>query len=68
MVKWTKIYASSLQHEAEIVKMVLVGEGVFATIINKQDTSYHFGEYEVYINDVDAEIATQIINDNVNFS
>lgn len=68
MVKWTKIYASSLQHEAEIVKMVLVGEGVFATIINKQDTSYHFGEYEVYINDTDTEIATQIINDNVNFS
>ena len=68
MVKWTKIYSSSLQHEAELVKMVLVGEGVFATIINKQDTSYHFGEYEVYINERDTETATQIINENVNLS
>jgi hypothetical protein len=46
---WVCIYSTEASYLAEIVKDVLQEHDIDAVIINKQDTNYHFGLLEIYV-------------------
>jgi hypothetical protein len=46
---WVKIYSSSKQYEVEIISGMLEENGIESVIMNKQDSIYLFGEYELYV-------------------
>ena len=55
--QWSLIYATTQPIEAEMVKQMLMSNGIEAVVINKRDSSYlTFGEAELY---VEAENATK---------
>ena len=62
--EWVKIYTSHQFFKSEIVKQVLVDQEIEAVIINKQDSSYKFGEVEVHIHQSDFQKALEIILQN----
>ena len=59
--EWVKIYTSNQFFKSEIVKQVLVDNEIEAVIVNKQDSSYKFGEVEVHIRQEDFQKALEII-------
>jgi hypothetical protein len=58
---WVKIYSTSANYNAELLKGLLMENGISAIIINKQDSSYLFGELELYVMPDDAIQAKHII-------
>lgn len=61
---WVKIYTSSQFFKSEIVKQVLIDHEIDAIILNKQDSSYKFGEVEVHIHQDNFDKALAIIIEN----
>ncbi len=45
MKNWRKIFESPSQHRAQIVQSVLQTYSLPAVIVNKKDTTYHFGPF-----------------------
>ncbi|AEI49396.1 putative signal transducing protein [Runella slithyformis] len=64
---WEKVFETSFQHRAEIAREYLEQQGISAVIINKQDSSYHFGKCELYVPVKDAIIAKTIIVNEISF-
>ena len=60
---WTKIRTYSNTIEAEIVKQMLEENNIPAVILNKQDSSYHFGRIELYVNESDKIQALELTDD-----
>lgn len=58
---WVKIYTSNDFYKAEIVRQVLIDHEIEAVMMNKQDTSYKFGEVQVHIPNIHFEEALEII-------
>ena len=56
-----KVYVSGKLYEAELIVGLLSNNNIEATIVNKQDGRYLFGEVEVYVAAEDAEKAKEII-------
>jgi len=46
---WVCIYTTKVSYLAEIAKDLLHENEINAVIINKQDTNYHFGVLEVFV-------------------
>jgi hypothetical protein len=61
---WVKIYTSNQFFKSEIVKQVLIDHEIDAIVLNKQDSSYKFGEVEVHINQENFDKALAIILEN----
>ena len=61
---WVKIYTSNQFFKSEIVKQVLIDQEIEAVLLNKQDSSYKFGEVEVHIQKADFNKALEIILQN----
>ncbi|AYQ34070.1 MULTISPECIES: DUF2007 domain-containing protein [Runella] len=64
---WEKIFETSFQHRAEIVREYLEQQSISGVVINKQDSSYHFGKYELYVPLKDAIIAKTIVENEISF-
>jgi hypothetical protein len=64
---WEKVFETHFQHQAEITKDLLEQQDIAAVIINKQDSSYHFGRYELYVPLKDAIIAKTIVVNEISF-
>lgn len=64
MDNWEKVYITGQLHQAEIVKAVLEDHDIEASIIDKRDSSYLFGDAEVYVQQKDAAEARRIITEN----
>jgi type III secretory pathway lipoprotein EscJ len=64
MKDWEKIYIAGQLHQAEIVKAVLEDHEIEASIIDKRDSSYLFGDAEVYVQQKDVAEARRIITEN----
>lgn len=62
--EWVKIYTSNQFFKSEIVKQVLIDHEIEAVLLNKQDSSYKFGEVEVHIQQADFNKALEIILQN----
>lgn len=58
---WIKIYSTGVAYKAEILKGLLIENNIDAVIINKKDSSYGFGELELYVNADDVVKAKHII-------
>lgn len=50
MKDWVCIYTSQKLQEAEIINGLLTFNEINSVVVNKQDSSYMFGEFEVYVN------------------
>jgi len=61
---WSKIYITNLFHRAEIVIAVLEDHGIEASMIDKRDSSYLFGDIEVFVHAANIEQAKKIILEN----
>lgn len=59
---WTKIKTYSRAIEAEIVKQMLEENGILAVVLNKQDSSYHFGKIELYVQENMKQQALDLID------
>lgn len=67
MENWNKVFATSKFHEAEIVKAVLEKHDIQAVVLNKKDSSYHWGQFEVHVKKDSILKAIKIIQDDVRF-
>jgi hypothetical protein len=56
------VYSAGDEAEAGIIKGLLESNGIEATIISHHDSVYKIGEVEVYVNEDDAPLALEIIN------
>lgn len=61
---WIKIYTSTDFYKAEIVRQVLIDHEIEAVLMNKQDTSYKFGEIHVNVPSAHSQEALEIISQN----
>ncbi len=61
MEGWTCIFTSAYIHEIELLRGILEDHQIKAIVVNKQDSSYLFGEIELYVSVEDAFNAIQII-------
>ena len=59
---WVKVYSATQVYLAEITKSVLEDEGIDAVVVNKKDSSYLFGECEVYVRKENALNALNLIS------
>jgi len=58
---WTHIYSTSAEPEAEMLKGLLMDNGIETVLINKKDSVYLFGEIEIYVKAEDAMLARQLL-------
>ena len=65
MNKWQKVFADQLEHRAEIVRAVLEQEGLNPVLVNKKDSTYHLGQFEVHVEVMNVLRAIKIINDDI---
>ncbi|MBN2776620.1 MAG: DUF2007 domain-containing protein [Bacteroidales bacterium] len=54
------VYATGTEYLAELLKQILEENNITALVINRQDSSYHFGDIEVYVNAEDLFRAKEI--------
>jgi hypothetical protein len=59
---WVKL-ASTSANQAEMIRVQLVAHGVNAIVINKQDSSYLFGEAEVFVPHDEVILAKRILDE-----
>lgn len=67
MENWEVVYKSSVVYQAEIVKGVLEEHNIPSIIINKKDSNYHFGHFEIMVNRDQIIKAIKIIKDDIQF-
>lgn len=63
--KWKKVMVTEISSKAEISRMVLENNGVQAVLLNKKDSSYLLGVFEVYVPVDQAAFAMQILNNEI---
>ena len=56
-----KVYDAGKLYEAELIVGLLLNNNIEATVINKRDSQYLFGEVEVHVTAKDFEKAKEII-------
>lgn len=61
---WTKIYTTSDPIKAELIKQLLEENDIEAVLLNKQDSSYLFGEVQVMVLESNSLKAQQIVINN----
>ncbi len=67
MSNWQKVYTTTVNHQAEIVKGVLEANAIPAVVMNRKDSSYHFGHFEVLVPADKNMEALKIIADEIDF-
>ena len=67
MENWVSVFNTQKFHEAEIVKAVLEDNDIPTIVLNKKDSSYHFGAFEVHVKKDCVLRAIKIIQDDVRF-
>ncbi|MGK6350503.1 DUF2007 domain-containing protein [Parapedobacter sp. DT-150] len=48
---WVKLLTTAHPAQAEMTKQMLEEHGLHSVIINKQDSSYRFGQVELYVHE-----------------
>lgn len=67
MDKWQKVFTSDFPYRAEIVKAVLEDNNLSPVLIDKKDTVYRIGHYEVHVAPENVLKAIKIIKDDICF-
>ncbi|MFY0252973.1 DUF2007 domain-containing protein [Chitinophaga sp. 30R24] len=66
---WVKIFSSDKPFEAEIVKGMLLGNGIEAILLNRQSSSYNItlpGQVELYVHASVEETAKNLVHQHNN--
>lgn len=63
MSNWNSVFKTNIQHQAEIVKAILLDSEIDAVLLNQKDSSYHFGNIEVKVEQSNVIKALKIIGD-----
>lgn len=58
---WIKLFVTNNLIQAEITKQMLEEHEVPAVVINKQDSSYRFGQVELYVHESTELIARELL-------
>ncbi|MFY0602233.1 MAG: hypothetical protein JXR03_21335 [Cyclobacteriaceae bacterium] len=67
MSKWQKVYQDQLEYRVEIVRAVLEDRGFQPVMVNKKDSNYQFGHFEVQVSPDNVIRALKIINEEIKF-
>lgn len=67
MSNWQKVFRDRQEHRASIVKDVLIDREIEAVLVNKKDSLYGFGYFEVQVSSNDVILAIKIIQEEINF-
>ncbi len=67
MKDWQIVYKSDNTHRAEMVKAILQENDLSPVLINKKDSNYHFGLFEVYVSPDNVIRALKIIDNDIKF-
>lgn len=67
MADWQKVYQNSIQHKVSIVKAVLDDHNLNPVIVNKKDSSYQLGYFEVHVAPDNVMKALKIIEEEIDF-
>jgi len=67
MVEWQKVYQDSQQYRAEIVKAILEENELDPVLVDKKDSAYQFGHFEVHVAADHVIRALKIINEEIKF-
>jgi len=67
MSLWQKVFKDRLEHRAAIVRDVLTDREIEAVMVNKKDSLYGFGYFEVQVQPNDVILAIKIIQEDINF-
>tara|TARA_Y100001949_G_C15859202_1_gene274224 strand:+ start:446 stop:649 length:204 start_codon:yes stop_codon:yes gene_type:complete len=67
MVEWQKVYQDSQQYRAEIVKSILEEHDLDPVLVDKKDSAYQFGHFEVHVAADHVMRALKIINEEIRF-
>jgi len=49
MPQWEKLYETPVSHRAEMVRALLESNNIPVVILNKKDSSYLFGHFEIHV-------------------
>lgn len=60
---WNKIFSSTDFFKVEMIRQALMENDIQAVIINKQDSSYRFGQVELYVAGKHEEEALTIVKE-----
>ncbi|WP_258102635.1 DUF2007 domain-containing protein [Marinoscillum sp. MHG1-6] len=67
MSNWQKVFQDNQQYRAEIVKAVLEDAGMNPVLVDKKDSAYQFGHYEVRVAAEDVIETLRLINEEIRF-
>ena len=67
MSDWQKVFTDRLEYRADIVMAVLTDAGYQPVLINKKDSSYQWGYFEVLVAPIFVLKAIKIIEDDIKF-
>jgi len=65
MKSWQKVFDTTKMHRAELVKDILIENDISAVVVNKKDSSYQIGHYEVQVNHDDVLKSIKIIKEQI---
>jgi hypothetical protein len=64
MIKdWEIVYITGKRHLAEMAKQILIDNEIDAVILSKKDSSYLFGDIEVYVHENNLEKGKKLIEE-----
>lgn len=58
---WVVVFSTDVQFVAEMVKTLLESANLNPVMMNKKDSSYNIGEFEIYVQAANADQARSII-------
>lgn len=67
MSDWQKVYEDSQAYRAEIVKAVLDDREMNPVIVDKKDSAYQFGHFEIYVAPEYTLRALRIVKEEIKF-
>lgn len=60
-IQWVLVHSSSDEQEVNLLKSILEENEIESVIMNKRDSTYLFGDVELYVSTSDAFNAVQLI-------
>lgn len=67
MSTWQSVFESTIFYQAEIVKTVLIDKGIQAVLLDKKDSAYPIGHFEVHVPQDQLLKAIKIVKEDVSF-
>tara|TARA_B100000809_G_scaffold62197_1_gene58980 strand:+ start:5220 stop:5429 length:210 start_codon:yes stop_codon:yes gene_type:complete len=65
---WVKLYENNLLHRVQIVKDFLEDNEIDCFLVDKKDSAYQFGSYQLFVKRDNVLIANKLIDDHLIFN